>query len=291
MAAGPDLTLPVVAGVGHRDVEAAGVRFHVAEAGSGPPLVLVHGWPQNWWIWRRVLPLLAERHRVICPDLRGFGWSDAPPGDYAKETLAADLIALLDALDLDRVSLVGHDWGGFASFLACLKAPERFDRLVALNIVHPWMKLPRPTPAALLRVSYQYVLATPFVGPMVLRSPVPFIKTILRKGSHPDTRWSDEELDTYANLLRRPAHARASSALYRTFLTKELRPITRGRYADERLRVPTLLLTGEADPVVTLERLGGYEQHADDMQLGVIAGAGHFTPEEQPQELAARILG
>ena len=85
--------------VAHRDVVLPdGTRLHVAEAGDGPPLVLVHGWPQHWWAWRRLLPALAQERRVLCPDLRGLGWSDAPPGAYAKEGWAADLVALLDAL-------------------------------------------------------------------------------------------------------------------------------------------------------------------------------------------------
>lgn len=92
--------MPSVAGMSHRDVDAAGIRFHVAEAGVGKPVLMLHGWPQNWFCWRGVAPLLAGEHRVICPDLRGFGWSDAPPGAYDKQTLADDVIAILDALEL-----------------------------------------------------------------------------------------------------------------------------------------------------------------------------------------------
>ena len=71
---------PEIDGVTHRYVDLPGVRMHVAEAGGGPPILLLHGWPQHWWIWRKVIPALAENHRVICPDLRGFGWSEAPAG-------------------------------------------------------------------------------------------------------------------------------------------------------------------------------------------------------------------
>src|SRR5690349_15763880 len=126
--------LPAVPGVAvaHRRVALAdGTRLHVAEAGDGPALVLVHGWPQHWWAWRRVLPALVQERRVVCPDLRGLGWSDAPPGDYAKERWAADLVALLDALDLDAADLAGHDWGGFAVQLAALRAPDRVRSVAA----------------------------------------------------------------------------------------------------------------------------------------------------------------
>src|SRR6059058_6686702 len=98
---------PAVEGVEvtHRYVDIGGLRMHVAEAGEGEPLVMLHGWPQHWYLWRHQIPELSKRYRVICPDLRGFGWSDAPAGRYEKETLAADLIALLDALGLERVRL------------------------------------------------------------------------------------------------------------------------------------------------------------------------------------------
>ena len=99
------MDLPQLDGVTHRTVPARGLRFHVAEAGAGDPIVLVHGWPQHWWMWRHVVPLLAPHARLVMIDLRGFGWSDAPPGAYDKQTLADDLLAVLDALGLERVRL------------------------------------------------------------------------------------------------------------------------------------------------------------------------------------------
>ncbi|HZG48918.1 MAG TPA: alpha/beta fold hydrolase, partial [Thermoleophilaceae bacterium] len=86
--------LPPVAGVTHRSVEVRGVRLHVAEAGEGPPLLLLHGWPQHWWCWRLVVPLLQDRYRLVMPDLRGHGWSGAPRDGYEKEQLATDLLGL-----------------------------------------------------------------------------------------------------------------------------------------------------------------------------------------------------
>lgn len=280
--------MPHVDGVEHRDVVARGVRFHVAEAGAGPPIVLVHGWPQHWYAWRHLIPDLARDHRVICPDLRGFGWSDAPAGDYEKQTLAEDLVALVDALGHERVRLVGHDWGGFASFLACIEHPERFERLLALDIIHPWFKPPRPTPGAIARASYQALLATPIMGERLLRN-TPLVKTIITKGSHPDARWEEAELEAFAGSLRDPAHARASSALYRTFLRRELGAMAKGRYDGRRLTVPTLLLTGDADPVVAIDRIRDLPDHADDARVEVVEGSGHFLPEERPEAVLAAL--
>ena len=95
-------------GVTHRHVEARGMRFHVAEAGDpqAPPVVLTHGWPQHWWLWRHVIGALAPAYRLIAWDLRGLGWSDpAPDGDYTKTAMADDLLGLMDALEIERAGL------------------------------------------------------------------------------------------------------------------------------------------------------------------------------------------
>jgi len=280
--------LPSVAGVDHRFVQAGGIRLHVAEAGAGDPVVLLHGWPQHWYCWRRVIPRLVGEHRVLCPDLRGFGWSDAPRSSYAKDELVDDVIALLDALELDRVRLVGHDWGGFIGFLVALRAPERIRDLLAFSIVHPWASRPR---AAMLPrlplLAYQPLVAAPFLGPLAQRFP-PFYDAMFALAG--GTRiWSAKERDAFADVLRHPARAEAASRLYRTFLLRELPAIARGSYARQRLTVPTRLVIGRSDPVVTAASGHGFEAHADDMRVELMDG-GHFLPEERPGAVAARIL-
>src|SRR5947209_2045355 len=130
--------LPQLDGVEHHNAQVGDIRVHFAESGSGEPLVLLHGYPQHWWEWRLLIPKLAEHYRVICPDMRGFGWSDKPPSGYLKSQLAADLVGLLDALGIERARLIGHDWGGYVGFIACVENPERFSRFLALGIVHLW---------------------------------------------------------------------------------------------------------------------------------------------------------
>src|SRR3954465_1860041 len=117
--------LPQLPGVEHRFESVNGVRLHYAEAGAGDPVVLLHGWPQHWWMWREFIGPLAERFRVIAPDLRGHGWSDKPPDGYRKGELPDDVPALLDPLGIDRVRWVGHDWGAYIGMLAALREPER----------------------------------------------------------------------------------------------------------------------------------------------------------------------
>jgi pimeloyl-ACP methyl ester carboxylesterase len=276
--------IPALLGVRHRFVDAGEVRLHVAEAGDGPPLLLVHGWPQHWWCWRRMIAQLAQTHRVLVPDLRGFGWSDAPPGDYAKATFAADLLALLDAEGLDRVQLIGHDWGAYACFLLALEHPDRVDRLVALDIAPPWTHraVPRPRHLALpLLASYQVLLASPVAGAAALRAGSGLVRTVIRAGSGPDSRWTADTIDLYASVLREPARARASGACYRTFLTRELpATVARGDRSRE-LDVPALLVMGEASP---LRRVLD-PRPQPGVRVEVIPRAGHFLPEEAPEQV------
>lgn len=279
---------PEIEGVTHRYVEVDGVRMHVAEAGEGPPILMLHGWPQHWWIWRKVIPALAEERRVICPDLRGFGWSEAPPGRYEVQGFADDTLALLDELGLDRVDLIGHDWGGYAGFLLCLDAPERIGAYLALGIVHPWFEPPKPSLAALQRTAYQFILATPGVGTGVLRHLPGFVKLALRKGAHPSMRWSEEELDCFAESFRRRDHALAASHVYRSFLTRELPRLKRGHYRSQRSSIPTRILVGEADPVIRADILAGFEPYADEMTVETIERCGHFVAEERPDLVIAR---
>ncbi|HEU0023748.1 MAG TPA: alpha/beta hydrolase [Thermoleophilaceae bacterium] len=282
--------MPHVDGVRHRDVRAAGIRFHVAEAGAGDPVVLLHGWPQHWFCWRRLVPLLASERRVICPDMRGFGWSDAPPGRYDKQTMADDLIALLDALELERVDLVAHDWGAWAAFLACLDRPDRFGHYLALNTYAPWPG--KPSPRALLgiwRLWYQVALSAPGLGRALIRH-TDFPKRVITTGAVQRDVWNDEVLESYAAVLREPARAGASVRLYRTFLLRELLPYLAGRYRGRRLSVPTLLLHGTRDLAVDHRQLSGWEPWADDMAVELRDDSGHFIAEELPEIVADRAL-
>jgi pimeloyl-ACP methyl ester carboxylesterase len=272
----------------HRDVEAAGTRFHVAEMGTGDPVVMLHGWPQHWYVWRKIAPLLARERRVICPDLRGFGWSAAPPGRYGKQRIADDALALLDALELERVDLVAHDWGAWGGFLLCLDHPERIAHYVALNIYPPWPD--RPSPGALpglWRLWYQAALATPGLSAALLRR-TDFVKRVIATGAvHPEA-WTDADLEAFAAPLREPDRVRASSRLYRTFLFLELAPYAAGRYRGRRLTVPTRLIHGTRDIAVDHRRLGEWETWADDMEVELRDDSGHFIAEELPEVVADR---
>src|SRR5215212_8746827 len=276
--------LPELPGVEHRFETVDGIRMHYAEAGEGEPVVLLHGWPQHWWMWRDFIGPLAERFRVIVPDLRGHGWSDKPRSSYRKTEFLDDVVALLDRLGLERVRFVGHDWGGWTGMLAGLNAPERIERLVVMSIPHPWRR--RPDPRLLAAALYQPVVAGP-LGKLVMQR-LGFARVVLKAGRSIGS-FSDEELDAYDAVMRESGAADATVRIYRTFLLHEAAPWANGGFRSDRLTVPTLWLVGERDPLASASD-DGYRDHADDMTLEFIPDASHFMPEELPLELRDRVL-
>jgi pimeloyl-ACP methyl ester carboxylesterase len=282
---------PELPGVEHRYADAGGVRLHYAEAGSGEPVVCVHGWPQNWWEWRGLIPGLAEAgYRVICPDLRGFGWSDAPRRGYEKEQFAADIAALVDGLGLRDVRLIAHDWGGVAGFILCVRRPDLVRQYLALNTGHVWPRVEGRRVPDLRRFWYQWLISTPVVGRVFVRSlaRLPASRAYRISGSR--SAWSDEDVRVFLGQFAERPRAQATVQTYRTFVTRELAAMVRGRYRDLRLTVPTLWLHGTDDPVIRPFMLQGTEPYADDLTIEMIDGVGHFIADERPDLVLERAL-
>jgi len=278
---------PHIDGVTHHWVRARGLDFHYAEAGSGDDVVLcLHGWPQHWYEWRHLMPALADRHRVLALDLRGYGWSDAPPSGYEKENLADDVLAVLDELGIERVKLVGHDWGGWIGFLLALREPQRFERYLALNILTPWTSTRAMAPH-IWRFFYQWMISSPGLG-YRLHTSGKFIPKVLVGGSVRKEVWDDASIHAFSDTFTQPARARAAVQTYRTFTLYEAPEIARGRYARTRLEVPTKLFFGKGDRALPYTLLQGYEQHADAMDVDLIDNCGHFIADEMPDLVAER---
>jgi pimeloyl-ACP methyl ester carboxylesterase len=293
--------MPEVEGVEHIFVNAGGLRMHVATAGpaDGEPVMLLHGWPQHWWLWRNVMPeLAAAGYRVYAPDTRGFGWSEATEkfADYDKRNLARDFIALLDALEIDKVRLAGHDWGGFAGFLVSMIAPERVDRYFVFNITPPWLD-PRPfnpivAAKALAKLGYQVIMSTPGISRIAqagfMRST--FKGGVIKGSNHPEI-WANGALDTYLNQFLAPKRSTATMYLYRRFLTTELPQIQFGQYLRPmKLTTTTKMLFGLDDVAMDSNMItADHSKFASDFEVETVEGAGHFIVDEQP-ELAAQKL-
>ena len=281
--------MPQVDGVSHRFQAAGGLNFHVAEAGEGDPVILLHGWPQHWYAWRFLIPALAESgRRVLAIDLRGFGWTDIAWEGFEKENMADDVANVMAALEVERASIVGHDWGGWIGYMLARRRPELVERLVMLSIPPPTM---RPTPRVLWstrRTGYQWALASP-LGPRLLRTPR-YVARKIRGWARDREHLPVPVQRLYGRDLRASTRARAASLLYRTYLLREAGPVVGGRYRKERLTVPALVLHGDRDPILPPVLFEGHEQYADEMTIESIPGAGHFLPEERPELVAERVL-
>jgi pimeloyl-ACP methyl ester carboxylesterase len=276
--------MPVVEGVEHHYALIDGVRIHYATAGEGPPLVLLHGWPQHWWSWRRLIGPLAASHRVICPDIRGMGWSDTPRRGYSRSRLVMDLLGLMDALSMEQVSLIGHDWGLLVGYETCFTQPQRIRRFVAMGGIHPWTARGLP-PTLAARVWQIYALASPLGAPATLRLGLP--ERCLQAWRYRGT-FTPGELETYLGGLRSTIRAIATHQRYRALVLADI-PHYALSFRGLRLRVPTLHLNGEYDPL-TKGTPDSYRRFADEMRLEIIPDCGHFLAEERPDVVAARIL-
>jgi pimeloyl-ACP methyl ester carboxylesterase len=200
--------------------------------------------------------------------------------------MADDLLGVMDALNVERAGLVGHDWGAFSGMIACVKAPERFTGFVSRSVPHLWPR-DRFNPRRLVLLGYQGPISTPFVGERLMRKG---FATRLLKAGRATGRWTDEELHAFGDVMREPKAAKATVGIYRQFLTKELPQFVKGAYADKRLKVPTRLLAGTEDVAVKGASLEG--ANADDLVVQWVDGVGHFLPDEAPDVVvqAAREL-
>jgi pimeloyl-ACP methyl ester carboxylesterase len=273
--------------IAERRVAVRGIELHLREAGEGPPLVLLHGWPQHGAMWEPYIEEFASDHRVLAPDLRGFGRSDAPDGRYRKHTLAADVLALLDAEGIDKATIVGHDWGGWIAWLLALEHPDRVERFADLDVPPPWARDNQPSlrtlPSQLAFSAYQWVIASPGLGRRLVSSPG-WIDRFLLTASRRRDVWTPERLALYSEPLTEPARAQASVHLYRTFLGLEVPRLARGAYTRNELSVPGLVIMGADSPVA---RLLGVPDPAENLEVEVIDGVGHYVPDEAPEEVIA----
>jgi pimeloyl-ACP methyl ester carboxylesterase len=269
--------IPHVAGVEHEFVSAGGLRTHVALAGEGPPVLMLHGWPQHWYLWRDVIPVVAPHARVVAPDFRGFGWSEVPENGYEKDQLKRDVLALMDELEIGEFHVAGHDWGAYVGFLLALDHPERVKGLLAMNVLPPWpARDPRVTLDA-WRFLYVPVLGTPGLGGRIGQ-------TLGPRGIPEPAR------EAFASRLG-GERARATERLYRTFFLREMPELLRGRYSAADLRVPTKIIFGQRDVVITTRAIQDAASQSELVELELVADATHFVVDEKPELVADRLLG
>jgi pimeloyl-ACP methyl ester carboxylesterase len=270
-----------------RYVDTGGLRQHVVTGGDGPPLLLVHGWPQNWYAWRLVMPALARDFSVVAPDQRGIGLSGKPPGGYDPGTLARDLVALMDALGHQGFAVVGTDTGLPIGYALAADHPDRVERVALAEVPGPPGAVPSPpffAPEPLNnRLWHIAVNRLDKVNEQLVqgREDIYFgYEFAIQAGN----KLPDDVINYYVGLLTNPDSLRGSFAFYREWDTMMAQNEQR---AKRPLTMPVLGIGGAAS---NGENVGSaMKSLATDAQSAVIPGAGHWFAEEAPQETLAAL--
>ena len=268
-------------------VDTPGLRQHVVTGGEGPPLLLVHGWPQTWYAWRLIMPALVRDFHVIAPDQRGCGLSGKPEDGYDTATLAADLAALMDVLGHQRFAVAGHDTGMWIGYALAADHPARVARLAVAETPLPGVSPSPPLFAsahlnnALWHFAFNRLAA---VNDQLVtgREEIYFGWQFATKAARP---LPDHAVQHYVGTLAAdPAALHASFAIYRAL---DATIAQNQQRKDQRLEMPVLAIGGEKslrDQVADTMKLA-----ADDVQSMVVPGCGHHPPEEAPEETLAAL--
>ena len=279
-----------------RRTEVDGVGINFAVGGDGPPVLLLHGYPQTHLIWHRVAPELAREHTVVLADLRGYGDSDKPAPDaanqvYSKRAMARDQLLLMNSLGFDRFALVGHDRGARVSHRLALDAPEAVSRLALLDIVPTRYVFDHVDQA--LASAYWHWFFLPLGGGIPERlignDPEFFLRSLVAPLLGPDTPFEPAALDEYVRCFADPRTIAGSCADYRAAPTSDLAHDRATAEAGQRVDCPTLVLWGERGFVGRhYDVLDVWRGYAPEVS-GRAMPCNHFIPEEAPVETAAAL--
>ena len=276
----------------HRYADLGDVRLHYVEAGEGPLVLLLHGFPQFWYQWRHQIPALVEAgFRVVAPDMRGYNLSGKPPGvqAYRVELLARDVERLIRTCGEGTAVVVGHDWGAIAAWIAAMRHPGRVERLAILNVPHPARSLDGLlSPMQLLRSSYMFFFQIPRLPEEVIRAgDFALLRSVFRSDPVQPEALTAEDIERYIEAIAQPGALTASLNYYRALLRnpREMRALL------QRVEAPVLVIWGEKDRFLS-RRL------AEPPRLWVpnlirvkrLPDASHWVAEDCPLEVNTLLL-
>ncbi|MBM3175836.1 MAG: alpha/beta hydrolase [Chloroflexi bacterium] len=263
--------------VEHRFVEAGGVKWHYVEAGKGEPVVFLHGLPESWFSWHYQIEEVSKKYRVIAVDLKGYGQSDKRDGDYSLPTVSMELIALFDAIGLEKFSLVTHDWGSIIGDYVASTVPDRIIKYIR-------MQAPVLETDAARHPQFQLFKNQSFASNMMSDA-----RSFVTRVYEPRTvqEISDSDMEGIIREFGRPGVAEAVPRYFRDFVWED-EDARRAMF--QKMTFPVLVLQGEEDPAQPLWYYEGIEDVFPDVKFQVIKDAGHFTELEKPQDVSKAIL-
>lgn len=282
----------------HGYAEVNGIRLHYAESGEGDNLViLLHGFPEFWYSWKKQLIALSTNFHVIAPDMRGYNLSDKPPktDDYKIDKLVADVIGLIDHFGVRQAAIVGHDWGAGVAWAVALKHPERVSRLIVLQV--PLLAAWRANLSfkQFLRSWYMFFFQIPRLPEWLISRnnfaaiAQTFEEKVARKNS-----FTNEEVELYKEAARQPGALTGAINYYRANVFDRFfgkRPEGDSKPHSGRVRVPTLFIFGEQDFAILPQTVAGLDTYIDAYYRELrIPDSGHWVQNEAPDEVNAAML-
>lgn len=282
-------------GFASRRIKTSAAEIALVQGGSGPPLLMIHGYPQTHVIWHKIAPRMAERFTIVAPDLRGYGASSKPPSDkehlrYSKRAMALDMVEVMAALGFDRFDVVGHDRGARVTYRLALDHPLRVRRAAVLDIIPTLEQFERADRFAARAMYHWYFLTQPepFPERLIGKDPDYFLDHSLQSWRGEPNPFTAEALAAYREAFRDPETIHATCEDYRAGITCDCKFDEADRAAGHKIAPPLLALWG------TRGRRGDgllevWKQWATDVR-GEGLDCGHFIPEEAPEQLTDQLL-
>ena len=278
-----------------RTIEANGIELAVEDVGEGPAVVLLHGFPELAYSWRHQVPaLVAAGYRAITFDQRGYGASSKPPdiGAYSLKTLAADVIGVLDELDVDQATLVGHDWGSIVAYTTAITQPERVEGLVSLNVPYrgacvgfPSMDVIRNQLAE--RFSYIIMFQEPGVAEAGFDAgPEMWLQGFYLGGSRGKQFMKPDELLVYVDAFT----AGGISGPVNWYRNIDANAAEFADLLDAPISQPTLMIAADSDPVLPLSLTDGMDRWIANLERVIISDCAHWTQQERPDEVNEALI-
>ena len=271
----------------HSTIETNGIKLHIVQAGpqSGVPVILLHGFPEFWYGWRRQIPaLVAEGCRVIIPDQRGYNLSDKPKGvkNYSTDILVQDIVGLIDALGYEKVNLVGHDWGGIVAWTLANKYPDRLHRLGILNVPHPaaMRKFLSRDLDQMRRSWYAVFFQLPWLPETMIRQNDWHQAVRALRGSGKSRSFSNEDIVQYKVAWSQPDAMTSMLNWYRA-ATRYRFHMSKGG----RIKVPTLMMWGMKDFALTHRMARPSMDYVDEGNLILFPEATHWVQHDAADEV------
>ena len=266
----------------HDCIHTNGINLHYVTQGEGPLMLMLHGFPEFWYSWRKQIPEFAKDHKVVAIDLRGYNDSDKPTAKeaYVMAEFVADVKGVIEELGYDRCILVGHDWGGAIAWNFAYAYPNLVEKLIILNLPHP-AKFAEGlrTPQQILRSFYMFLFQIPIVPEMLIQLDdyqaieAAFLGMAVNKAA-----FTQQDIDAYKDAFAKRGALTAALNYYRNIFKQGL---TSQDWSV--LDVPTLMIWGESDTALGKELTYGTETYVRDFQIKYIPNCSHWVQQEQPQ--------